>query len=187
MTDKKFQQKKEDFCCEVCSVAVKGNGYTNHCPSCFYSKHVDISPGDRKSYCKGLMKPIGKDYTRKKGYIVIHKCEKCGEIKRNKVSSEDNLSLLLRITNNESAEIMKCKVSPFSIKDRYSSHKIFKSGYHKRSFCTSSHVEELSFVYIVQEYLKNMKLIYNLSQPTWNKFKDNLFNSLKRNKVPVSY
>ena len=26
---------------------MKGNGYTNHCPKCLWSKHVDINPGDR--------------------------------------------------------------------------------------------------------------------------------------------
>ena len=63
---RKFQRKKEDFICENCNKKVKGDGYTNHCPACLWSKHVDINPGDRLAECKGMMKPIGLD---KKGDI----------------------------------------------------------------------------------------------------------------------
>ncbi|MST04461.1 MAG: RNHCP domain-containing protein [Candidatus Pacebacteria bacterium] len=54
-----FIKVKEDFVCENCKTEVKGNGYTNHCPVCLYSKHVDVDPGDRLSKCGGLMKPMG--------------------------------------------------------------------------------------------------------------------------------
>ena len=55
---KRFSRRTEDFTCEHCGTKVKGNGYTNHCPQCLYSKHVDINPGDRLSDCGGLMEPI---------------------------------------------------------------------------------------------------------------------------------
>ena len=55
---KRFSKCVEDFTCEECGSPIEGNGYTNHCPNCLYSKHVDINPGDRKSTCGGIMAPI---------------------------------------------------------------------------------------------------------------------------------
>ena len=66
---KRFQRKIEDFVCANCGAKIKGNGYTNHCPACLWSKHVDINPGDRASVCGGLMKPI--DIELKKGKYVL--------------------------------------------------------------------------------------------------------------------
>jgi hypothetical protein len=81
---KKFQRKKEDFVCQNCGTKVKGNGYTNHCPVCLYSKHVDINPGDRLSSCHGLMAP--EDFEIKNGeYVIIHRCLKCGLKKKKQV------------------------------------------------------------------------------------------------------
>lgn len=92
-----FRKKKENFKCENCGHEVKGNGYTNHCPICLYSKHVDIFPGDRLEKCKGLMKPISVD--KKDGeYVLIHKCIKCGVEKRNKVSKEDNFEEIIKLS-----------------------------------------------------------------------------------------
>jgi ribosomal protein L37E len=94
--EKKFQRKKEDFICENCGKIVSGNGYTNHCPDCLYSKHVDINPGDRLATCGGLMKPIG--YTVKgSGYNIIHRCLKCGFERKNKFSDNDNFETLLKL------------------------------------------------------------------------------------------
>ncbi|GIW69886.1 MAG: hypothetical protein KatS3mg101_0633 [Patescibacteria group bacterium] len=56
---KLFQKKKENFICKNCGYFVIGNGYTNHCPRCLYSEHVDINPGDRANTCEGLMEPVG--------------------------------------------------------------------------------------------------------------------------------
>ena len=93
---KNFTKVIEDFICEKCGFEVKGNGYTNHCPKCLYSKHVDINPGDRACECKGPMKPI--DILQKNGeFIILHKCEKCGFERKNKVAEEDNRSELFRI------------------------------------------------------------------------------------------
>ena len=55
---KRFNRRIEDFTCEHCGTEVHGNGYTNHCPNCLWSKHVDINPGDRAADCGGLMEPI---------------------------------------------------------------------------------------------------------------------------------
>jgi Zn finger protein HypA/HybF involved in hydrogenase expression len=89
-----FIKNKEDFICERCGVEVKGNGYTNHCPRCLWSKHVDIYPGDRAAACGAMMKPIGVDM-EKGEFVIIHECEKCHHRKRNRVSPEDDLAALL--------------------------------------------------------------------------------------------
>lgn len=97
MNVKKFQKRKEDFVCEKCGVAVEGNGYTNHCPSCLWSKHVDIFPGDRLEPCQGLLEPIGAAGQGDK-HILIHRCVKCGYRIKNKVSSEDDFDQVVKIS-----------------------------------------------------------------------------------------
>ncbi len=96
--NKRFQRKIEDFRCKNCGNEVKGNGYTNHCPICLWSRHVDINPGDRASDCKGLMEPIKID---KKGeeIIITHKCLNCKHMKKNKSSESDNYDEILNLIN----------------------------------------------------------------------------------------
>lgn len=91
---KKFTRNKEDFICANCQKKVMGDGYTNHCPDCLFSVHVDENPGDRQSKCGGLMKPIG--LTKKHGEDkLIHYCQKCGQEKVNRLSPNDNQKALL--------------------------------------------------------------------------------------------
>ena len=86
-----FKRAKEDFACEHCGAAVRGNGYTNHCPQCLWSKHVDNFPGDRAATCGGAMKPVRLE--QKAGtFILIHTCELCGKTISNKVAPDDNLA-----------------------------------------------------------------------------------------------
>lgn len=97
---KKFQRNIEDFVCEHCGTKVSGNGYTNHCPQCLYSKHVDINPGDRASDCGGLMEPI--DVEIKNGsYVLVQRCQKCGFIRKNKLQDGDNFNAVLDISRNK--------------------------------------------------------------------------------------
>ncbi len=91
-----FIRKTEDFVCERCGTAVKGNGYTNHCPVCLYSKHVDINPGDRAADCGGLMAPVWVELRRNE-MIITHECLKCGYRKVNKAAPEDDFDLLLKL------------------------------------------------------------------------------------------
>ena len=95
----KFKKTKENFVCENCNKKVKGNGFTNHCPSCLHSKHVDIFPGDRAEKCGGLMKPISKEENGGE-WSVTHKCQKCGTTKKNKISKEDNFDCLIKISEH---------------------------------------------------------------------------------------
>lgn len=95
---RQFQRTIEDFLCGNCGAAVKGNGYTNHCPSCLYSKHVDINPGDRASDCGGLMKPIGIE--QKNGdYVIVHECIKCCHIRKNKRVPEDDFNTIVSVSS----------------------------------------------------------------------------------------
>lgn len=96
---RKFQRKIEDFVCGYCGTGVLGSGYTNHCPKCLYSRHVDINPGDRANDCGGLMKPVGLE-TDHGEYVIVHKCQKCAAEKRNKTADNDDFDELIKL--NES-------------------------------------------------------------------------------------
>ncbi len=95
---KKFQRKKEDFTCNFCGFLVKGNGFTNHCPKCLWSKHVDINPGDRSENCFGMMEPVG---VQKKSGLqkILHQCVKCGKVRFNKVAPEDDFEKLVLVSS----------------------------------------------------------------------------------------
>jgi len=97
----KFIRTKENFICEKCGTRVKGNGYTNHCPECLWSKHVDVFPGDRKGECLGMMKPVEVD-VKSNEHLIVHKCLTCGHTKPNKVAEEDNFDTLIRISAENS-------------------------------------------------------------------------------------
>jgi hypothetical protein len=96
MQEKKFQKNREEFICEFCGQFVKGNGYTNHCPNCLWSKHVDINPGDRKNDCRGIMEPIDA-FLKNGNWILKQQCKKCGEIRNIRLQKGDNLDVLQEI------------------------------------------------------------------------------------------
>jgi len=96
MQFKKFQRKIEDFICKNCKAKVHGNGYTDHCPYCLYSLHVDINPGDRRAKCSGLMEPIGVEIKSQK-YIINYKCQKCGYQHRIKAANNDNKEEIIKL------------------------------------------------------------------------------------------
>lgn len=95
---KNFTRTVEDFTCAVCGTFVHGNGYTNHCPNCLSSKHVDINPGDRASTCGGVMLASALDVKNGERYIV-HKCTKCSHTRCNKVAPEDDFNAILALSN----------------------------------------------------------------------------------------
>ena len=97
MESKKFTRTIEDFVCEHCGRKVAGNGYTNHCPACLWSKHVDKNPGDRLEACGGMMEPTRAEKAGK-GYIIVHKCTICGFERRNEFKAGDNFEILIEIS-----------------------------------------------------------------------------------------
>lgn len=86
---KRFSKRVENFTCEVCGAEISGTGYTDHCPNCLWSKHVDINPGDRLSKCGGMMKPIKTEHNRTR-FFIEYRCEKCKMKKRVQVAKDDN-------------------------------------------------------------------------------------------------
>ena len=97
---KKFTRTKQDFTCGHCGASIKGNGYTNHCPNCLWSKHVDVNPGDRANICGGMMEPVAVDMDHGE-YIIIHKCGNCGMSKRNKIVKTDNFEAVISLTETK--------------------------------------------------------------------------------------
>lgn len=96
MYAKKFTKTIENFTCKHCRTYIKGSGYTNHCPCCLYSQHVDVNPGDRKAKCGGMMEPVGVELKHGE-YVITHQCTKCGYKKRNKTDKNDNIDEIIRI------------------------------------------------------------------------------------------
>lgn len=91
-----FQRRKEDFICQHCGFSVHGSGYTNHCPQCLWSKHVDIYPGDREEYCQGMMEPVAVEL-RHGEYRILHHCTQCGQEHWNKTAKEDDFEVVLQL------------------------------------------------------------------------------------------
>lgn len=94
MSRKDFVKRNEGFVCQKCGTAnhPAKKSERNHCFSCLYSLHVDLeTPGDRKSLCKGLMEPVMLDYRGNKGFMILHRCEKCEKKIWNRASQDDEL------------------------------------------------------------------------------------------------
>lgn len=106
MDTKRFSKNDSGFICKNCEREVPPLGYTsrNHCPYCLWSLHVDQNPGDRACECIGRMYPIAVTPHAKKGFVITHRCEKCGEVSNNKSASDDDLSLLISYTNPDNLQ-----------------------------------------------------------------------------------
>ncbi len=105
MENKRFAKNDEGFVCANCGEKVMPLGYTsrNHCPKCLCSLHVDINPGDRANPCGGILRPVRTDPDPKRGYVITHRCDKCGAISRNKTAHEakvqpDDMELIIKLT-----------------------------------------------------------------------------------------
>ncbi len=89
------QGTNNGFRCAHCGHDVpplQNGSYRNHCPYCLHSLHVDMFPGDRANDCRGVLEPVGADHSGKKGWIVVHRCRRCGEVRRNKAALDDATS-----------------------------------------------------------------------------------------------
>jgi len=74
------REENAGFTCERCGrevLPLSNGSYRNHCPFCLFSKHVDITPGDRMNKCGGLMEPIGLKHKSGKGFQIVHRCLLC--------------------------------------------------------------------------------------------------------------
>ena len=105
METKRFTRNDNSFLCAHCGKEVQpmGSSSRNHCPFCLWSLHVDILPGDRANPCGGILRPIRSEPDPKKGFVITHRCDKCGATVRNKSAHEakiqpDDMNLLIRLT-----------------------------------------------------------------------------------------
>jgi DNA-directed RNA polymerase subunit RPC12/RpoP len=92
---------KSNFICQNCQREVSqkapGTKNRNHCPYCLYSLHLDREIGDRKSACQGLMQPIAKIYKEDGEEVLVHKCLKCGTVRKNRVAGDDSFELMAQL------------------------------------------------------------------------------------------
>ena len=98
---KNFIVINEEFTCQNCGEhnPKHKNSCRNHCRKCLYSLHVDENiPGDRKSTCVALMKPIEIDKSGKKGWIILHTCTKCAKTIPNKIAEDDNFDEIIKLS-----------------------------------------------------------------------------------------
>lgn len=92
----RFSRTVEDFVCVHCGAQVQGDGFTNHCPHCLWSRHVDINPGDRAAACGGAMEPIAVE-VKSSQYTLLHRCLSCGFERRQRSAKEDNFEAILQL------------------------------------------------------------------------------------------
>lgn len=87
--------------CENCKKEVQqkamGTSHRNHCPYCGFSKHVDEKKGDRNSVCGGLMRPVGLSFKSNEEICLVHVCDKCQKVNKNRIAGDDNEQMLLKI------------------------------------------------------------------------------------------
>ena len=106
--DYKNNACSDNFTCKVCGTLNfpenAGTMHRNHCCQCLSSIHLDDEPGDRASFCKGIMEPIGV-WVRKNGeWALIHRCKICGILSANRIAADDNPTLLMSIAVKPLAE-----------------------------------------------------------------------------------
>ena len=110
METTRFQKNDAGFVCRNCGKEVEPLGKTsrNHCPFCLCSLHVDVMPGDRANDCGGIMEPIRVETDPRKGYIILHRCRKCGAVGRNRAAygpgftgQTDDLKKLIALTSGD--------------------------------------------------------------------------------------
>src|SRR3989338_10758734 len=99
-----FQKRMENFVCQHCGAFVVGDGYTNHCPHCLWSRHVDRYPGDRRESCGGMMEPIVLEGSSPH-YRILYRCTRCGSERVNNVQHEDSTDAILHLAQNPHAPL----------------------------------------------------------------------------------
>ena len=91
----------KEFLCVNCGRQVTTNApgtkHRNHCPFCLWSRHVADSrqQDDRDSQCLGGMEPIAIASQQDGEWSVIHRCQRCGAIKVNRIAGDDGTIPLL--------------------------------------------------------------------------------------------
>ena len=84
-------------CKREVSASAPGTQHRNHCPYCLWSRHVDTEPGDRASDCLASMEPIAISVRKGGEWVLVHRCNGCGELSTNRAAGDDDPLLLLQI------------------------------------------------------------------------------------------
>jgi RNHCP domain len=92
----------DSFTCGHCkrfvSALPSGGHHRNHCPYCLYSRHVDAErSGDRANPCGGMMAPIGAFQRPNGEHVLVHRCERCGFERFNRLGADDDFDLVLSL------------------------------------------------------------------------------------------
>lgn len=112
---KQFRDSRnEGFVCVHCGVNVRpleNGSCRNHCPQCLASKHLDEVPGDRAGHCGGLMECVAVQQDARRGWMLVHRCTRCGVLRRNKAALHDPvqpdlLESLVRIAMRRSGDAL---------------------------------------------------------------------------------
>ncbi|MGI6742070.1 MAG: RNHCP domain-containing protein [Eubacteriales bacterium] len=107
MEIKRFQKNDGGFVCAHCGREVPPLKTTSrdHCPYCLWSLHIDINPGDRANSCLGQLEPMTAYPDAKKGYVIVYRCRKCGEVRKCRAAlngnEPDDLSLIIALTSEQ--------------------------------------------------------------------------------------
>jgi hypothetical protein len=103
------------FRCVNCRIDVPtdapGTQHRNHCPACLWSRHVDDRPGDRAMLdeCGSGMEPIAISVRGRGEWVIVHRCNGCGELDANRSAADDSPLLLLRLA------VKPLALSPFPL------------------------------------------------------------------------
>lgn len=103
------------FRCVNCRIDVPtdapGTQHRNHCPACLWSRHVDDRPGDRVMLdeCGSGMEPIAISVRGRGEWVIVHRCNGCGELDANRSAADDSPLLLLRLA------VKPLALSPFPL------------------------------------------------------------------------
>ena len=96
----KIKKRNDGFICAYCGETNPPASKTcrNHCRRCLCSMHVDLElPGDRMSKCGGKMIPKTVEQHPKNEWVLVHECEVCGKVMRNKVAGDDEWESVLKV------------------------------------------------------------------------------------------
>ena len=111
-TPRPTPNERDPFTCGHCGQrvgpTVSGGHHRNHCPHCLYSLHIDDrTMGDRASDCGGLMAPVAT-FRRPKGEeVIVHRCERCGLERHNRLAADDSLLVLRTLPEVEPRQTVR--------------------------------------------------------------------------------
>ncbi|NMC45639.1 MAG: RNHCP domain-containing protein, partial [Chloroflexi bacterium] len=116
-------------CHTIISNTAPGTNHRNHCPTCLWSRHLDLNiPGDRRSNCGARMQPIGLAFKKQRPnrystqsngeLMIVHLCLNCGKIASNRIAGDDNSYAILNVFDHSLSleENTKIKIADLSIR-----------------------------------------------------------------------